>query len=119
MIGKLIKLQDLREGDEIVISSHSKLKYLKVLKQPKLGNTDLHARFVSDNYGFEWKVVGKAYKTVLCSTFQNEILFKYRDGRQGVRKEYKFEEDVSKHNKNVYINLNSRNILLIKRDEKL
>ena len=33
---KLIKVNELEVGDEIIISSYSNLKYLKVLKLPKL-----------------------------------------------------------------------------------
>ena len=33
---KLIEVSELEIGDEIIISSYSKLKYLKVLKLPKL-----------------------------------------------------------------------------------
>ena len=37
---KLIKVQDIIPGDEIIISGN-KLKYLKVLSTPVLGNRDL------------------------------------------------------------------------------
>ena len=33
---KLIKVSELEVGDEIIISSYSNLKYLKVMKLPKL-----------------------------------------------------------------------------------
>ena len=33
---KLIKISELEIGDEIIISSYSNLKYLKVIKLPKL-----------------------------------------------------------------------------------
>ena len=33
---KLIKVSELEVGDEIIISSYSNLKYLKVVKLPKL-----------------------------------------------------------------------------------
>lgn len=35
MEGNLINMSDIEIGDEIVISCHSDLKYLKVLKIPK------------------------------------------------------------------------------------
>ena len=33
---KLIKVSELEVGDEIIISSYSNLKYLKIIKLPKL-----------------------------------------------------------------------------------
>lgn len=33
-MNKLVKIEDLLEGDEIIISGNSNLKYMKVLKTP-------------------------------------------------------------------------------------
>ena len=37
---KLIKVNELEIGDEIIISSYSNLKYLKVVKLPKLKSSN-------------------------------------------------------------------------------
>ena len=37
---KLIKVSELEIGDEIIISSYSNLKYLKVMKLPKLKSSN-------------------------------------------------------------------------------
>ena len=57
---KLVKLKELEIGDEIIISGKSKLKYLKVLSTPVLGNKDLWG-IVIDNNGRGWEKIGKKY----------------------------------------------------------
>mgnify|MGYP006914604899 CR=1 FL=1 len=116
---KLIKIEELISGDEIIISGNSKLKYLKVLSTPVLGNKDLYQSVVDNttNSGWNWKVVGKKYKSIRCSTRQDEIPYKNRAGFQRIYKKYVFEQDVSKHNKKVNIDLNGRDIYLVKREE--
>ena len=93
---KLIKISELEIGDEIIISSYSNLKYLKVLKLPKLKTNS-------------W---GNYYTNVKCSIKQDHYVTKW--GRQ--RSINIFEQDVTKHNSIIYQNLNSRDILLVKRE---
>lgn len=116
---KLIKVQDIIPGDEIIISGNSKLKYLKVLSTPVLGNRDLWEMKYDESkpYGRSYEVVGKKYKSVRCSLRQD--VFNYKTSANVIRtcRQYIFEQDVSKHNKKVNIDLNRRDIYLVKREE--
>ena len=93
---KLIKVSELEIGDEIIISSYSKLKYLKVLKLPKLKTN-------------RW---GDYYTNVKCSIKQE-----HRVSKLGNNININiFEQDVTQHNSVIYQNLNKRHILLVKRE---
>ena len=93
---KLIKISELEIGDEIIISSYSKLKYLKVIKLPKLKTS-------------RW---GDYYTNVKCSIKQEHHISKW--GKQ--TNVNFFETDTSKHNSIIYQDLNNRHILLVKRE---
>ena len=93
---KLIKVSELELGDEIIISSYSDLRYLKVLKLPKLKTN-------------KW---GDYYTNVKCSIKQEHYLNRW--GKQ--RNINIFEQDVTKHNSTIYKDLNNRHILLVKRE---
>ena len=93
---KLIKVSELEIGDEIIISSYSNLKYLKVIKLPKLKTNN-------------W---GDYYTNVKCSIKQEHHISKW--GKQTTVNF--FETDTSKHNSIIYQNLNNRHILLVKRE---
>ena len=93
---KLIKISELEIGDEIIISSYSNLKYLKVLKLPKLKINS-------------W---GDYYTNVKCSIKREHHISKW--GKQ-INVNF-FETDISKHNSFIYQNLNNRDILLVKRE---
>ena len=93
---KLIKVSELEVGDEIIISSYSNLKYLKVIKLPKLKTNS-------------W---GDYYTNVKCSIKQEHHISKW--GKQ--TNVNFFETDTSKHNSIIYQNLNNRHILLVKRE---
>ena len=93
---KLIKISELERGDEIIISSYSKLKYLKVLKLPKLKTNS-------------W---GDYYTNVKCSLKQE-----HRVSKLGKNININiFEQDVTQHNSVIYQDLNDRDILLVKRE---
>ena len=93
---KLIKVDELEIGDEIIISSYSKLKYLKVLKLPKLKTS-------------RW---GDYYTNVKCSIKQKHCVSKWgKNININI-----FEQDVAQHNSIIYQNLNNRDILLVKRE---
>lgn len=117
---KLIKIEEIQIGDEIIISGKSHLKYLKVLSTPTLGNRDLWELSLDEttNSGWSWKVIGKRYKAIRCSIRQDEIPYKNRAGFQRTHKKYVFETDVTKHNKKISIDLNSRDIYLVKREKQ-
>lgn len=93
---KLIKVGELEVGDEIIISSYSNLKYLKVMKLPKLKSSN-------------W---GDYYANVKCSIKQEHHISKW--GKQ--TNVNFFETDILKHNSIIYQNLNNRHILLVKRE---
>ena len=93
---KLIKVNELEIGDEIIISSYSKLKYLKVLKLPKLKTNS-------------W---GDYYTYVKCSIKQKHCVSKWgKNININI-----FEQDVTQHNSVIYQDLNNRDILLVKRE---
>lgn len=93
---KLIKISELEIGDEIIISSYSNLKYLKVLKLPKLKTGS-------------WR---DYYTNVKCSIKQKHCVSKWgKNININI-----FEQDVAQHNSIIYQNLNNRDILLVKRE---
>ena len=92
---KLIKVSELEIGDEIIISSYSKLKYLKVVKLPNLKTNN-------------W---GDYYTNVKCSLSKKRMKNGNFEWNVLI-----FEQDVTKHNSIVYQNLNNRHILLVKRE---
>jgi hypothetical protein len=93
---KLIKVSELEIGDEIIISSYSNLKYLKVIKLPKVKTNN-------------W---GNYYTNVKCSIKQEHHVSKW-----GKKMNINiFETDVTKHDSIVYQDLNNRDILLVKRE---
>lgn len=92
---KLIKISELEIGDEIIISSYSKLKYLKVVKLPKLKTSS-------------WK---DYYTNVKCSLSKKRMKNGNFEWNVSI-----FETDVTKHNSIIYQNLNDRDILLVKRE---
>lgn len=121
---KKVQIEELREGDEIIIASGSKLKYLKVLKNPSLSDKKGWKSGIDDEGYFYWNREADRYKALLCSTMVKEIEYKHRGWRKGEpnriskKKEYIFETDCSLHNKRISINLNNKDILLIKRRER-
>ena len=93
---KLIKISELEIGDEIIISSYSNLKYLKVVKLPKLKTS-------------RW---GDYYTNVKCSIKQEHRVSKWgKNININI-----FEQDVAQHNSIIYQDLNNRDILLVKRE---
>ena len=93
---KLIKVSELEVGDEIIISSYSKLKYLKVLKLPKLKTN-------------RWR---DYYTNVKCSIKQEHHASKLgKNININI-----FEQDVTQHNSIIYQDLNNKDILLVKRE---
>lgn len=122
-MNKLIKVEELQEGDEIIVASGSTLKYLKLLKNPTLSNKTGWKRRINDQGYFIWDKNSPWYKSTLCSTCIEEKTYKYKGygigspDRFKTYKEYIFETDYTKHNKKVSFNLNHKNILLVKKSE--
>lgn len=110
MENRLIEIQDLEVGDEIILSCQSFFKYLKVLATPKLSATKKH-----------WKTQQPLYGNVRCSTRQEEVItYSYTDN-QGVihhRKEKRWIPTPDEHNIKISQDLNGRQIWLVKREEK-
>ena len=92
---KLIKVNELEIGDEIIISSYSNLKYLKVIKLPKLKTS-------------RW---GDYYTNVKCSLSKKRMKNGNFEWNVSI-----FEPDVTQHNSIIYQDLNNRHILLVKRE---
>lgn len=95
-----INVQDLQEGDEILISSYSDLKYLKVLRAPQVGK------------GVHWKTKLPLYKSVKCSIRQ-EV---FTDSPGYSWKQYICTPE--DHNGVIYKDLNYRTIWLVKRKKQ-
>lgn len=97
---ELIDIKDLEIGDEVLISCQSHFKYLKILAKPrKSGYTGSY---------------GDHYKTVRCSTKRKKVLQNY--GGLYSREEYQWELTPENHNKTVYVDLNNRHIILVKKE---
>lgn len=84
----LIEKEDVQVGDEIIITSYSNFKYLKVLRLPKKE----------------------------CGRFKCSIFSKQATVGKTIYNNYKFEQDTEKHNTTIYIDLHYRQILLIKKN---
>lgn len=105
-MNKLIEINELEVGDEIIISGNSNLKYMKVLIKPEISATKTH-----------WRTKLPMYKSVRASLRQDEVLEKNWNGVEYSVKRYIFEQDISKHNKKISIDLSDRDIFLVKRKQ--
>lgn len=117
-----VEIKDLQEGDEIIVATGSNLKYLKVLKNPALSDKKGWMKSVDDEGYFTWNQEAIKYKSLLCSTRIEEVTYKFKGWRGApdrfkTYKSYIFEPDIEKHNKRVSIDLNNKDILLVKRKE--
>lgn len=99
----LVKVEDLEVGDEIIIANGA-MKYLKVLRKPKLSTKP------------DWK--GRVrYTSVKCSTNNSSITGSYM-GWQGKLVTYTeriWEVTGDGHNRELYQDLNHRPIWLVKK----
>lgn len=92
-----VEVKDLREGDEIIISSYSDLKYLIVLKDPSVGKNK------------HWNTGQLLYKAVKCS-IRRDVLT--------TRTGWEYKKNICTpegHNEVIYQDLNYRAIWLVKR----
>jgi len=102
-----IEVKDLMLGDEIIVPSQSKLKYLKVIAPPK----EYPANPQSSAQKPYYKRIKCSIKTVQTTT----PVTRWRP-KPGIRNDYQFEQDVSQHNATIYLNLNNVDMFLVKRD---
>lgn len=107
MILQLVDIQDLDEGDEILISCQSYFKYLRLLRKPIIHATKKH-----------WTTQQSMYKSVKCSTIRTEKVTSWtRDGQTYSCKHKEWEFSPDNHNYNHYVNLNFRQIILVKKNK--
>ena len=101
-----IEIKDLEAGDEILISCQSYFKYLRLLRTPQLGKK-LH-----------WRTKLPMYKSVKCSAKVDETKQTHQWGnghtRTWIEKKWLFTD--KDHNNESYVNLEYRQILLIKKN---
>jgi hypothetical protein len=107
MENKLIEIQDLQVGDEIMISCQSFFKYLKVLTPPALSKTRVH-----------WNTNQPMYGNIRCTTRQDYITTTYTgyNGRSYTRTEKKWIPTAEDHNMRISQDLSGRQIWLVKRE---
>jgi hypothetical protein len=86
---RLITIDEIQVGDEVIISSHSSLKYLKILRLP----------------------VKKDSSTFKCSIKRMQRTSGHWNW--GINS---FEQDVTQHNHVFYQNFYDRDIFLVKRE---
>ena len=99
-----IKIEDLEEGDEILIACQSHMKYLRIVRKPALGKS-LH-----------WKTQQPLYKAVKVSSNQTVNVVNYI-GWNSVpytRTEKKWLLIPENHNIEFFQNLSDKTIWLIK-----
>lgn len=108
MENRLIEIQDLEKGDEIIISCQSFFKYLKVLVKPSMSKTKVH-----------WRTAQPLYGNVRCSTRQDVMhTYAYTDPNGVVHNRISKEWVVTSedHNMNISIDLTGRPLWLVKRE---
>lgn len=109
MENKLIEIQDLQVGDEIMISCQSCFKYLKVLTPPAMSKTKKH-----------WRSGQPMYANVRCSTRQDVLTKTYTgyNGNTYTRIEKVWRVTPEDHNMRISQDLQDRQIWLVKREEQ-
>jgi hypothetical protein len=118
MMPRLITINEILEGDEIIISAASKLKYLKVLTCPRIKDYNGWRRIIDPITNLmSWDTNGIRYKSFRCTVRQDTFSYLTQKGKEEYYKKYVFEPDVSKHNVRISINLGGRDIYLVKRSE--
>jgi len=107
MENKLIKIEDLQAGDEIMISCQSHFKYLRVLTPPTMSKTRVH-----------WNTAQPMYGNVRCTTRQDVTTSNYKgyNGQMFTRTDKKWIPSAEGHNIKVSQDLNGRQIWLVKRE---
>lgn len=99
---KLITIEELEVGDEILISCQSYFKYLRILRKPSLSN---RKKYGGDDF---------AYNTVKCSTNKTSEEKAYAYGKKYVTHVWNLTSD--DHNVTQYLDLSTRQLLLVKKN---
>ena len=104
---KLITIEELEVGDEILISCRSYFKYLRILRKPSLSN---RKKYGGDDF---------AYNTVKCSTNGTSEEKTYTYGKT-VRKYITHVWNLTSddHNVTQYLDLSTRQLLLVKKNNE-
>lgn len=103
---ELVEVKDLEVGDEILISCQSYFKYLRVLRKPTIGKK-LH-----------WRTGNPMYKSVKCSARREEKHYHVTHrGKVYPRHELVWGFGSEDHNYNHYVDLEFRQIILVKKGE--
>jgi hypothetical protein len=111
MENRLIEIQDLQVGDEIMISCQSYFKYLRVLTPPTLSKTKT-----------SWHTKKPMYSNFRCTTRREEVLrYSYTNPQGQVinRFEKTWIPTPEDHNVRVSQDLNERQIWLVKRGTEI
>ena len=107
MENKLIEIQDLQVGDEIMISCQSYFKYLRVLTPPSMHKTKTL-----------WRTKQPAHTNFKCTTRRDEIFsYSYTDSAGNIhnRMQKTWIPSPDGHNLRVSVDLNDRQVWLVKR----
>jgi len=104
---KLVKIEELEVGDEIIISCQSHFKYLRILRKPMVG-TKTH-----------WSTGNPIYKSVKCSTNRlvKDVAGTFR-GNPYTRTEKTWVFGPDDHNYTQYVDLEFRQIILVKKNNE-
>ena len=103
---KIVEIQELEVGDEIIISCQSYFKYLRILRKPAVGKKS------------HWTTGVPLYKSVKCSTKRVTTQRNYT-GAHGKIVSYdvhKWGFGPDDHNYNHYVDLEGRQIILVKQN---
>ncbi len=100
---KEVKIEELKAGDEVVISCQSYFKYLRILVDPRIGKKT------------HWKTGDPLFKSVKCSTRRETTQRTYAGRPYNVHKWGWGPED---HNHNQFIDLTDRQIILVKENQQ-
>ena len=102
---ELIEIKDLEVGDEVIIACQANFKYLRVLQKPKFGAKK------------HWRTGAPLFGSVKCSTrrVEKQVSWTSGGGTTYTRTEHEWEFGPEDHNYNHYVNLNYRQIILVKK----
>jgi hypothetical protein len=105
---KIVEIQELEVGDEVLISCQSYFKYLRILRKPMVG-TKKH-----------WNTGVPLYKSVKCSTIRISTPRQYTDHKGNVVTYYnnKWGWGPDDHNYSQHIDFTGRQIVLVKQNEQ-
>ena len=111
MENRLIEAEDLQVGDEIMISCQSCFKYLRVLTPPTIHKTKTL-----------WRTKQPAHTNFRCTTRRDEIFsYSYTDSAGNIhnRMQKTWIPSPDEHNLRVSIDLNGRQVWLVKRGTEI